>query len=233
VTPFALRRGVSALASSQMPKILLRTFFGLITLYCVSFALASVSLSEVVLLNNTSPLFVPLIVMIWDKVKIPLKVWLSVFIGFIGVVVILRPGFAAWNEGIIVALFSGVSSALLLVVMRKIAHEPLLRLLFYYFLWISVGLLPFLFFEWKPVPPSLWLYLILAAMAMIGGQLTFSAAFRFASTHDIAPSIYTSVLFAGLIDWIVWGTTPDILSVAGMGIVIMGCILTLLINPTE
>jgi len=65
---------------------------------------------------------------------------------------------------------------------------------------------------------------------MIGAQVCMTIAMRHAAAHEVAPFIYISVIFAGLIDWLVWKIQPDYVSAIGMTIVIIACIITLLIS---
>jgi drug/metabolite transporter (DMT)-like permease len=230
IAPFLLPKGQKVLATPHLPLIILRTLFGLATLYLVTRALMTTGLAETLLLNNTAPLFVPLIVRLWHKTKIPHRIWLSLMIGFFGVVIVLQPGAERWNAGVVYALLSGVTSAFLLVIARQIAHEPFSRLMFYYFLVMWVLLAPFLLTSWTLPPMRVWVYLVLAAGAMISGQVALTAAMRRAPAHEVAPLLYSSVVFSGLIDWVVWGVTVSFLSLLGMGVVCLGGVATILLN---
>lgn len=227
ILPFALKDGVKQLVSPQLGKIIARTVFGLMALYCITRALQTASLAEVITLSNSAPLFVPLIIWIWHRTKISHQLGIGLLVGFAGVCIILRPGFEAIHLDLSLALLSGVFSALLLVVTRQIAHEPFLRILFYYFLLFWVATMPFVFMGWAPFPPVVWLYIVLAASAMIAAQVSFTIGMRFAHSHEAAPFLYTSVIFAGLIDWLIWKQTPDLFSALGMVVVCIGGILTL------
>ena len=180
-----------------------------------------------VLLNNTAPLFVPLIIWFWHKVKISGFLGLSLIVGFGGVVLVLRPGFETLRIGLILGAISGVFSALLLVVTRQIAGEPFIRILFYYYLLWWGLLLPFILFFWEATPLFLWLWLIGSALASIGAQWAFTAALRFAPSQEVAPFIYTSVIFSGIIGWVIWREAIELLSLIGMLVVCAGGILTM------
>ncbi len=230
ISPFALKGGKKALVTSKLPLIALRSLFGLIGVYLLTLALKTVNLSEVVLLNNSAPLYIPLIVWLWHKEKISYKLWIGLIIGFLGIFIILRPGFDSLQAGLIFGFFSGIATAFMFVVVRQIAQEPFLRILFYYFLFFCLVLSPFLWFHWALPPPIVWLYIILAAITMIGAQTCMTIALRHATAHETSPFIYTSVIFAGLIDWIFWNIKPDYISGIGMVVVIIGCVVTLLIT---
>jgi len=224
IVPWSLKCG---LKSPLLGKIALRTLCGLGGLLCITFALRETALAEVILLNNSAPLFVPLVLWLWLRTKISGRLWLSLSLGFLGIFVIVRPGFEAVNPGLLLAVLSGIFSALLLVITKFIAHEPLPRVLFYYFLLLWALLLPFVFRGIPSVPTTVWLWLVCAAVSSIGAQLSFTKGMRTATSQQVAPFIYTSVLFSGLIDWLVWGERIDFWAVVGMGIVCVGSILSI------
>lgn len=230
ILPIAFRK---SLATSHFGYIALRTLFGLISLYCITRALTTVNLAEVLLLNNSAPLYVPIIGYFWFRTVMPKKLWWGLLIGFAGIYVILRPGFQEVKEGQLFAMAAGISGAFLLVVMRKIAHEPLIKVLFYYFLLFCLFLSPFLFTDWQMPPLFVWGFLILSGFMMIAAQLTLTAAFRYAPPHEVAPFVYTSVLFAGMIDWILWGDRPDLIAGIGMIIVCVGGVISLLLTTKK
>jgi drug/metabolite transporter (DMT)-like permease len=227
IAPFAIRRGI---ATKHFPLILLRTAFGLISLYCISMAIRMTEISIVVLFNNTAPLFVPFILWIWFKTKVQSKIWVSLSIGFLGVLLILRPGFQSINPGLLLALLSGISSAHLLVVTRQIAHESFIKILFYYFMIFCFVLSPFLLADWTSPPAHIWAVIGLSGITMIGAQLAFTAGLRYVPSHEAAPFIYSAVIFSGLIDWIFWKEAPDLLSILGMVVVFSGGLMAILAN---
>ena len=148
-------------------------------------------------------------------------------IGFAGVWIIFRPGFREVNVDLSFAFISGVTSALLLVITRQIAHEPFRRILFYYFLVFWVALLPIVAMEWTSFPAIVWLYIALAALSMVGAQVCFTKALRHVPAQEVAPLVYTSVIFAGLIDWFVWKNVPTLISIVGMAIICIGGLITM------
>src|SRR5579872_6643965 len=82
VLPFALKDGIRELISPNLGKIVLRTIFGILSLYFITLSLQKVTLSEVVTLNNAAPLFVPIILWIWHRNAITLKLAIGLIVGF-------------------------------------------------------------------------------------------------------------------------------------------------------
>jgi drug/metabolite transporter (DMT)-like permease len=233
IAPFALRKGWKPLLTEKFSLIVLRSLFGLVSIYCISRALITVNLAEVLLLNNTAPLFVPLIAFVWLRTKMPHKLWIGLIMGFIGIYIVLRPGFQTIETGQFFALLSGIAGGFLLIVAGKIAHEPLLRIMFYYFLLFCLAVSPFLFGEWTAPPLYIWGVLVLAGITMISGQILLTTSLRYATAHEVGPFIYTSVIFGGMIDWMAWGDRPPILALIGMVVVAIGGVISILMTTKK
>ncbi|MBX7066929.1 MAG: DMT family transporter [Parachlamydiales bacterium] len=229
LSPILVRKGPKYLKTHHFWRISLRTVFGLLSMVCITVALKTAALAEVVLLNNTAPLFVP--VLIWGlyREKISAYLGLSLLIGFVGVFILLGPSFGTLQPGMIYGVLSGLLSACLLIVTRQIAGEHFMRILFYYYLlwWILTG--PFAASTWEAVPTNAWMMLFGAAIVSIAAQFTFTAALRYASSQEVAPFIYTNVIFSALIGWVVWDEVISPVSMIGMGLVILGGISTLIL----
>ena len=230
ILPFALRGGIGSLMSPKVGFICLRSFFGLGSAYCLTLALSTTSLAETTLLNNTSPLFIPFLAWIGLKEKIRHCLWPSLIVGFIGVVIVLHPTTSSLNPGLLWALLSGFFAGCLVVAVRHIAHEPLHRILFYYFLLFWIVPSPLLLFSWKTPPVLVWIYLCAAAVCMIGAQLSLTAALRHASPQAIAPFAYALVIFSGIIGWVIWGETVHLAALIGMTLVVISGIYTIFLN---
>jgi len=114
ILPFVLSKGFKFLPTKHFYLLSFRTLLGLASAFCITKALATISLSEALLLSNTAPLFIPFIVLIWHKTKIPHRLWIGLVIGFIGVFIVLQPGFEKIGPGQILGLLSGITSAMML-----------------------------------------------------------------------------------------------------------------------
>jgi drug/metabolite transporter (DMT)-like permease len=230
ILPFALKGGWQGLKSEKVKLIALRALLGIGSMYLITLALRTIPLAETIVLNNTAPLFVPFIVFFSLKEKINHRLWAGLVIGFLGVIVMLHPGIGVLNGGLIWALISGMFGGGLLVVSRLIAGEPFLRLMFYFFLFIILFTAPFAWMSGGMPAPIGWVYIVLAGFTTIGSFVLLTGAMRYAGSQEVAPFVYTGVLFSGLIDWVVWGDRPSALALIGMAIVCLGGILILVMN---
>jgi drug/metabolite transporter (DMT)-like permease len=226
LAPWLLRHGWKPLVSHQLRLQGVWSLFGLLSQFLLFVALISIPLVDAVLLANASPLFIPLVSWAWLKTRIPAGLWVSLIVGFVGIVLILQPGVGAFSWGTPVALVAGICSAIgLTTVGRLQATEPSERLLFWYFLLSSILAIPLLLQNWSMPDTRAWLLLLGIGVCMAASQILTIIAYRQASAATLAPFNYSVVVFSALIGWLVWNEVPNWLSAVGVVLVCVGGIL--------
>lgn len=226
--PWAVGKGFSELRTSRIWLHILRAGAGLLSQVLMFAAVKKMPLVNAVLLSNSAPLFIPLVTWAWLKERIGGMVWVSLFVGFAGVILILRPSLELLsNPAALIAISAALFSAFALVSVNQLSNtEPARRILFYYFLFSSAAAAPFAFFKWKAPTVREWLYLGGIGLTMALSQLLIILAYKQATAERIAPFNYTVVIFSGLIGWIVWDNTPGFLALVGVLLVTAGGILS-------
>jgi len=227
-TPWVLGKGISELRTSRTWLHIVRAVAGLLSQVLMFAAVKKMPLVNAVLLSNSAPLFIPLVTWAWLKERIGGMVWMSLFVGFAGVILILKPGLALLSDPIaLIAISAAVFSALALVAVNQLSNtEPPRRILFYYFLYSSAAAAPFAVLKWRTPTDREWLFLGGIGLMMAASQLLIILAYKHATAGRIAPFNYTVVIFSGLIGWVVWKNTPDLLSLAGVLLVTAGGVLS-------
>jgi len=188
----------------------------------------SIPLMDSVLLSNAAPLFIPIIVFIWFRKTVRPLVWLSLFIGLMGIVLIIEPGPQMFqNPASLIALVAGFCSALALVATNKLADtEPPLRILIYNFGISTLLLIPLCIWAWKPLTHTDWLFLIGVGVFYALTQYLIIEAYRYGSAVELSPFNYTVVIFSGLLGWRFFGNVPDTRGVIGTILICAGGILS-------
>ena len=227
-TPWVLGKGISELRTTRTWLHIVRAVAGLLSQVLMFVAVKKMPLVNAVLLSNSAPLFIPLVTWAWLKERIGGMVWMSLFVGFAGVILILKPGLALLSDPIaLIAISAAAFSALALVAVNQLSNtEPPRRILFYYFLYSSAAAAPFALLKWTTPTYREWLFLGGIGLMMAVSQLLIILAYKHASAGRIAPFNYTVVIFSGLIGWVVWKNTPDLLSLAGVLLVTAGGVLS-------
>jgi drug/metabolite transporter (DMT)-like permease len=232
--PWLLRGGFASLKTQRPGLHLVRAVTGLLSQYLLFVALdLKIPLVDAVLLANAAPLFIPLVVWVWQRQRISARLWASLVIGFVGIILILQPGMGVISWGTPLAIAAGAFSAVALVAVRHLnTTEPPARILFYYFLISSVLTAPFIVVnpfvvvKWSTPESRAWIWLLGVGVSMAISQLLLILAYQQASPSRLSPFNYSVVVFSGLIGWIIWDHVPNLLSLSGILLVCLGGILS-------
>jgi drug/metabolite transporter (DMT)-like permease len=147
--------------------------------------------------------------------------WAAAIAGFIGVLLVVRPGSGLESLGIVFALATAGMNVVYQLLSRLLAaSERTIALLFYS---VLVGAILFgVSVPWVlGRPPGALDLVAFAGLGIMGvlGHYLYTAAYRHASASMLAPMNYLQLVWAGLLGWLVFNHVPDALSVAGMAII--------------
>ncbi len=229
--PWVLRGGTGQMRTGRLPVHVLRALAGLLSQVLYFWSVKQMSLVDAVLLVNAAPLFIPVIALMWQGTRIAPAVLASLAVGFVGVVLIIKPGPELLaNPSSLIALSAALFSAIALVTVNTLSRTDRPdTILFYYFLIASVATAPFAALEWKTPSLEEWGLLIGVGVFMALAQLLIILAYQHATASQIAPFNYSVVIFSGLIGWIVWRNALDAVAVLGILLVSAGGILSIVL----
>ncbi len=226
--PWALRAGPRGLATRRLSEHLVRGLFGLAAMVCFFWALAHLRLADAVLLNYTIPFFLPLVERVWLKEPVPTRLLAPLTVGFIGIVVILKPGTGLFQPLALLALFAGLLAAVAQVGIRRLtASESVMKIVFYFALIATLASSLPLPWTWTNPSAEAWWVLIASGLTATVGQIFLTRAYAAAPASYVGPFLYSSVVFSGLLDWWLWGTGVDAAFVLGALLVVAAGVLTL------
>lgn len=155
--------------------------------------------------------------------KVGIRRWLAVVIGFIGTLIIIRPGFQQLTPGVPLALGSGTCLAVYLLLTRRIAGSaPAMVTTFYTSLVGAIIMTAIVLFVWQAPTPAQWGYFILLSAIANGGHFLIIRAYDHAEASLLAPLAYSEMIMATFVGWYFFGDFPDAWTFLGVGILI-GC----------
>lgn len=204
---------------------LIRAGAGLLNMYCFFISIRYILLADAMVLNNTMPLFIPLVMWVWKREKIPLPLVPGLVLGFLGVVLILRPSVNLFQPASLLALASGIFMSISMAGIRLMTFvEPIARILFYYFsITTAISAIP-LMWGWNAPTPLLWGILVGVGICAALYQWALTKGYQLASAARVSPLIYMAVILSGLFDWLIWHKIPTWMTVVGIALVISGAI---------
>ena len=145
------RHGRSVLRTRQLPRYLLRSMIGIGSMLAGFWAIGHLPLSQAVSLSYSTPLFVTIAAVLWLGEHVRRRRWAAVILGFIGVLVIVRPGTDAFTAGSLVAVLAAVLSSIVAIQIKQLSRvDPADTIVFYtYVFWVPLSLVPALFvWQW-------------------------------------------------------------------------------------
>lgn len=225
--PFLYKKGIDHLKSEHYLYHIMRGTFGLGASFLYTIAMQNINIVNATLLFNTTPLFIPLLSVFWLKLKVTKSTWLAVALGFIGVLVIIKPDASLFTHwGNLIGLASGISLAVAYLTIKILtATDPSSRIIFYYLFIGTIIQLPLLIFA--GTLPS-WQDCVLACLAGISlllAQTMLVEGYRYGDASELGIYQYTSVIFVGIISWFIWGLLPPASDIIGVILVALAGII--------
>ena len=208
---------------SEKPKLqFLRGLILLTANICFFYSISVISLAKALTLAFVAPLIVTAFSPIFLSEKVGLRRWLAVIIGFIGSLVVIRPGFVEINLASLAALGTGVMYGFYLIITRKLStsDNPLLTLL----LTGVVGaiiisiVMPFVW-----VKPTLNQWSMMAAIGVFAcvGHLFLILSLKYADASKLAPFSYFEIITNIIIGYYFFSDFPDNWTFLGLFIIVL------------
>ena len=222
LAPLILRSGwAGALRSQKLGGHALRSLFGLCALGCFFWSLALLPLADATAITFAAPLFVTALSLPLLGEVVRARRWTAVAVGFVGVLVMIRPGAGVFQPTSLLPLAAALFLALMVIQIRRLTRTESNTTIVLYYTIISTlvtgAVVPF---YW--VTPGLTDLLLLAAVGVLGGtgQLVLTAAYRRTEASILAPFDYTAMVWAVLFGYLLWGELPASNIWLGVAIVI-------------
>jgi len=188
---------------------------------CFYLGLRYLPLAETTAIAFAAPLFVTALSVWWLKERVDARRWLAVGLGFVGVLLVVRPGAASFQAAALYPLVTAFFYGLLMISARGIsAGEGMLTTMFYIVVGQLVCASPAIAWFWRtPDWLHLPLFLGVALLSTLGMTL-ITQAFRIAPASVVAPFDYSGLGWAVLIGWLFWDEAPTALAYLGMACIV-------------
>ncbi|MGD1878983.1 MAG: DMT family transporter [Kiloniellaceae bacterium] len=221
ILPFALGQGLPALKTRQRGTHLLRAACGMGAMYCTFYAAIHLPLADVTAYGFTKAFFVVLFAALFLGERVYTRRVIPICCGFLGVLVLLRPGFAM-EPAALVGLLAAVFMALVVVTIAKLGRsEPYWTVMFYFGVVSTLIAIGPAVAVWRD--PGLAQLGVLALVAVCGvtAQTLMLRGFSLGETTAMVNFEYVQLLYAVLYGIFIFGDFPDVWTVAGSLIIVV------------
>lgn len=225
----------SAFGSKENRKVLiLRSIFGTLGIILNFYAIDRLVLSDANMLNKLSPFFVIIFCAIFLKERIKLNQAIAVIVAFIGVLFIIKPTLnftiIPYIAGILGAIFAAAAYTCLRVVGGK---EKFYTVVFFFSLFSTVSILPFVIITYKSMNIIQFLYLVLGGIFASIGQFGVTLAYKYAPAKEISIFDYSNIIFSAIISIVIFNVIPDKYSFIGYIIIFSASYYMFLYNKKD
>ena len=210
------------LVSTKKPKLqFLRGLILLSANICFFYSISIISLAKALTLAFIAPLIVTSFSPFFLGEKVGYRRWLAVIIGFVGSLVVIRPGFVEINLASIAALITGIMYGFYLIITRKLSSSdnPLLTLLL---TGVVGAIIISLIMPIVWVQPSLTQWSLMAAVGIFAciGHFFLILSLKYADASKLAPFSYFEIITNILIGYYFFGDFPDKWTFLGLFIIV-------------
>jgi len=198
-----------------------RGFAGGIAMLCGFYALTKLPLAEVTALSFTTPLFTIVLAVLLLREPVRWRRWSATLVGFLGVLIMVRPGAAAFDPAAFFALAMALGIAVAVILLKRFpeGESHVAMLTWFSLAAIALSLGPALY-VWRPPTPGQWSLLVAVGLLGLGAQAMFIRAFWVGEASFVAPFDYSKLLLAGLIGFLLFGERPDLWSLVGAAVIV-------------
>ena len=219
---------------NRLGLTVIRALAGTIAMLCFYTALIHLNLADTMMIQNTNPIYIPILVFLFLKVRTNFKTIIGIVISIIGTIVVINPHGNVLNPYALLAVAGAMLTAIAFVSLRQISKvNPTSSILFYFFAFATVTSGVLMFFGWKM--PTLTGWLTMLAIGIIGliYQTTLTKAMKYLPSRIVSPIMLSSVIFAGIFDAMFYNVLPNKITLIGMGITVIGIAIVVLCTKTR
>lgn len=213
-----------AIVRMHNPKLQLLRGLMLCSMTALNFvALQHLQLAETGAIQFSVPILIALLSAWLLRERLDARRWIAIAGGFIGVLLVLRPGSHAFHPALLLSVLNALLyAAFNLLTRRMTANESAESMQMISAIVATVLIAPFALAQWQA--PARWLdWGVLLLCGLMGGvgHLFVAMAHRHASAAVLGPFLYQQILYMTLWGWLVFNQIPDAFVVAGAGVVVV------------
>ncbi len=220
IAPLFLRTGFAPLRTKRFGLHVLRGLTTLAAMATFFTAITVVPLADAVALGFTTPLFVTIGAVLFLSETVRLRRWTATAVGFLGAMVVLRPGFTEVSVFSLLLLGSAAAVACSVILIKILSRTESARSIIAYMglLVTPASLIPALFvWQWPTLEEYGWL--VLLGTLATGGHLCVARSLALADASAVMPIDFTKLPITALIAYIAFSAVADVWTWVGAAVI--------------
>ena len=225
LSPVFISMGTAGLKTRRFGLHMTRLVIACIAQVGVFYAVIHLYLADATAIAFSRPIFTTIVAVILLSELVSTRRWVATVVGFLGVMIMIRPGHAGADPVALVAVASAVTFAVANVLIRMMSDtEPPNRILFYYH---AGGTLVFLgpaIFVWQTPVGAEWLLLAMIGVLTTIGMTGFVRAFSVGEANAVGPIEYIRLIFAVGIGYVFFAEVPSLWTLTGAVVIVASAV---------
>ena len=226
IIPYILKTKFKVFNTSNLKIHILRSALNLPAMLLGFAALAILPLEKITAIHFVVPLLVTILAVIFLKEKIYLYRSLALIIGFLGVLIILRPGIVDISIGIYMALTSSLIWSVVIILTKKVSKDDsAITILSHQYLYMSLFSLPLVIYFWDQPNLKTIIFILCAAMSGTILHIALNHAYKLVDVSMTQPYSFLGLVASSVIGYFVFSDKPDLYTWLGASVIFCGVIL--------
>ena len=226
ICPYILKTKLKVFKTNHLKKHFLRAVLNLPSMILYFSALVMMPIEKVTAISFVVPFLVTILAVLFLGEKIYIYRSFALILGFIGMLIILRPGIIDISIGVYMALASSFMWSVVIIITKRIARDDSsITILSYGYMFMTIFSFIIVLFYWQTPNLQTLIYLFFAGLSGTLLHLCINHAYKLVDVSMTQPYSFLSLVFASAVGFYVFNETPDLFTWIGASVIFIGVLI--------
>ena len=226
ITPYILKTKFEVFSTKNLKIHILRSALNLPAMLLGFAALAMLPLEKMTAIHFIVPIIVTILAVIFLKEKIYLYRSIALVMGFLGMLIILRPGIIDISIGIYMALISSLIWSVVIILTKKVSKDDsAITILSHQYVYMSLFSFPLVIYFWDQPSLKTIIFILSAAMSGTILHIALNHAYKLVDVTMTQPYSFLGLIVSSIIGYFVFSDKPDFYTWLGASVIFCGVLL--------
>ena len=226
ITPYILKTKFEVFSTKNLKIHVLRSALNLPAMLLGFAALAMLPLEKMTAIHFIVPIIVTILAVIFLKEKIYLYRSIALVMGFLGMLIILRPGIIDISIGIYMALISSLIWSVVIILTKKVSNnDSAITILSHQYVYMSLFSFPLVIYFWDQPSLKTIIFILCAAISGTILHIALNHAYKLVDVTMTQPYSFLGLVVSSIIGYFVFSDKPDFYTWLGASVIFCGVLL--------
>ena len=226
ITPYILKTKFEVFSTKNLKIHIVRSALNLPAMLLGFAALAMLPLEKMTAIHFIVPIIVTILAVIFLKEKIYLYRSIALVMGFLGMLIILRPGIIDISIGIYMALISSLIWSVVIILTKKVSKDDsAITILSHQYVYMSLFSFPLVIYFWEQPSLNTIIFILCAAMSGTVLHIALNHAYKLVDVTMTQPYSFLGLVVSSIIGYFVFSDKPDFYTWLGASVIFCGVLL--------